>query len=76
MISKMYVTLFGANSFFFSHGGLDVRGFCDKGNVAEAMEKGCGIRGAWPRGINRPPVFRRIAHSMGICRTHTRGVKA
>ena len=31
----------------FSWWWLDVRGFRDKGNAAEAMEQRCGIRGTW-----------------------------
>lgn len=33
--------------FFLMSGWLDVRRFRDEGNVAEAMEEGCGIRGVW-----------------------------
>ena len=54
MISKMYVTLIGALACLFFSWWLDVRGFRDKGNVAEAMEEGCGIRGAWVRSDQSP----------------------
>ena len=48
MISKMYVTLYRRDSLFFLLFSLwlDVRGSRNKGNVAEAMEEGCRIRGA------------------------------
>ena len=46
----MYVTLYRRDSLFFPFFlfslWLDVRGSRNKGNVAEAMEEGCRIRGA------------------------------
>jgi hypothetical protein len=65
-----------SNNLFFSS-WLDVRRFRDEGNAPEAMEEGCGIRGArqWFRRINLPPVISDRSLD-GTRRTHTRDVKA
>jgi hypothetical protein len=77
MISKMYVTLNRRNSLFFLF-LMVIR--CTR---VLRQKKCCRSDGGRMRNTRyvvpsdqSPPLFHRIAHSMGTCRTHTRGVKA